>query len=193
MPKRLKIALPVAVLVGIVCAACGPIARHEVFSTIIDGCPSLPSPQQLCEDYAAKAVASQRAEAEGKKNVPGEAVKGSQHLPYIEKRCDDCHDKSKESGFVVDSKKKLCFVCHTDFIKGAFVHGPAAVGDCLACHEPHTSQHPSLLKTGPGDICATCHREKRQAAALHETVAGHNMICTNCHDPHFGNVQYFLK
>src|SRR6266567_7631253 len=145
------IALPAASLVGLICA-CSPITKHEIFSAIIDGCPSLPSPQQLCADYATKAVADMRAEMEGKKKAPGEAEAGSKHLPYVEKMCDDCHDKTSASGFVAKSKNELCFVCHTDFVQGYYVHGPVAVGACLACHEPHTSQYPSLLKARPAEI-----------------------------------------
>ncbi|QEM66774.1 cytochrome C [Geobacter sp. FeAm09] len=172
---------------------CSPLTRYKLTSTLFDGVPSMPPAEQYCADYAAQVVAKTRAEAEGKSSAAGDAGKASSHNPYDEKKCDNCHDKTTESGLVVKSKNELCFVCHTGFVKGSFVHGPVAVGDCLVCHEPHNSPNPALLKVRPSEVCAACHHEKRQAASLHEKAASHGLICINCHDPHFGNVLFFLK
>ena len=182
----------VALLVCLLCG-CNPVTRHEVLSTIFDGVPSLPPPEEFCQDYANQAVARLRAEMEGKGKASETAAQGSAHKPYVEKHCDRCHDKTSDSGFVSKTKNELCFVCHTGFLKGAYVHGPAAVGECLACHDPHSSTNRSLLKVSEADICATCHREARQAASLHRQVVTRGMICINCHDPHSGNVRFFLK
>lgn len=178
-----------------ICALCGcsPIARHQVLTTIFDGVPSMPPAEQICAEYAVEAIAKERDEREGKGKPAASAQQASTHRPYMEKRCDDCHDKTTESGFVVKSKSELCFVCHSDFIKGSFVHGPVAVGDCLACHDPHTSTLPSLLKVRAADVCAVCHKEARQAVSLHEMTVTHGLVCVNCHSPHFGNVRFFLK
>lgn len=190
MPKRRKHFFALACLASIVCA-CSPATRHEVFSTLIDGCPSSTPVAQICADPS-HAVGGRLAEADGSKGAPV-AKKASKHKPYQEKKCDDCHDKTTDNGFVVKVKNQLCFVCHSDFITGKFVHGPVAVGECLACHDPHMSANPSLLKKRAAEVCATCHLERRQAFAMHETVESHDITCINCHDPHFGNVQYFLK
>jgi predicted CXXCH cytochrome family protein len=175
-------------------SGCDPITRHKVMSTIFDGYPTLPPPEQICMEYADKRVAAMKDELEGKKkaaqNAPQET---SMHNPYQEKRCNDCHDRSKGSGFVTATKQELCYACHTDFVKGSFVHGPVAVADCLACHVPHSSSHAPLLKAAKGELCVTCHREKRLTAAMHDKVSALRMICVDCHDPHYGNVQYFLK
>ena len=171
-------------------SGCDPITRHKVASTIFDGVPALPPPEQLCEEYAEKRVAAAKEELVQKETKKGPA--GSTHPPYQEKQCDGCHDKTKEGG-LIQPKNKLCFVCHTNFIKGAYVHGPVATADCLACHEPHLSNFPKLLKSTPEKICGTCHRERRIAAAMHDKVAAQQLICVDCHDPHFGNAQFFLK
>ncbi len=164
-------------------------------STIFDGYPSLPPPEQICSEYADKRVAAYKDELEGKKKAA--ELKATQeqsvHSPYQEKQCDGCHDRSKDSGFVTARREDLCYVCHTGFIKGPFVHGPVAVADCLACHVPHSSSYAPLLKTSKATLCLTCHREKRIAAAMHDKVSALHMECVDCHDPHFGNVQYFLK
>ena len=173
---------------------CDPINRHKVMSTIFDGYPSLPPPEQICSEYADKRVAAMKEELEGRKKAAENVVaEQSVHSPYQDKQCDGCHDRSKDSGFVVPNKLDLCYVCHTGFIKGAFVHGPVAVSECLACHVPHSSPDAPLLKTSKAALCLTCHREKRIAAAMHDKVKALKMECVDCHDPHFGNVQYFLK
>jgi predicted CXXCH cytochrome family protein len=179
-----------AVCAVLVLSGCDPITRYKVTSTIFDGVPALPPPEQLCEEYAEKRIAAAKAEQVQKETKKGPA--GSTHLPYQEKQCDDCHDKSKEGG-LIRPKTELCYVCHTNFIKGAYVHGPVATADCLACHEPHTSTFTNLLKSPPEKVCGTCHREKRIATAMHDKFSAIQLICIDCHDPHFGNAQFILK
>jgi len=192
MMKKMLIACLLLIAVGSL-TGCDPLARHKALSTLFDGVPSLPPPEQLCADYAEKRVAEVRDELAGKKGakVEADAMK-SQHRPYQEKSCNDCHDKTKENGLAAP-RNQLCFVCHTGFVKGSFVHGPVATGDCLACHLPHSAGFPLLLKADRSAICATCHREKRIAAGMHERVAAQQMACVDCHDPHFGNAAFFLK
>ena len=172
---------------------CDPVARHKALSTLFDGVPTLPPPDRLCAEYAEKRVAEVRAELTRAKGAKAEAgATQSQHRPYKEKSCNNCHDKTKEGGLVAP-RNQLCFICHTGFVQGAFVHGPVATGDCLACHQPHSSGFPSFLKTDRSAVCVTCHREKRVAVGMHERVAAKQMACVDCHDPHFGNAAFFLK
>ena len=174
--------------------SCDPINRHKVLSTIFDGVPTLPPPEQICSEYAELKLAAFRDELAGKKaeGQEGSKTEKSIHPPYEEKKCDSCHDKTTESG-LVRPLNQLCFVCHTDFLKGAYHHGPAAVADCLNCHVPHDSQNPSLLKVSKADVCATCHKEKRQAQGLHNMAVDRKIGCTDCHNPHYGNSPFFLK
>ena len=172
---------------------CDPVSRHKALSTLFDGVPSLPPPEQHCADYADKKVAELRDELSGKKVQKVDvAASKSLHLPYQEKKCDGCHDKSKKDGLVAP-RRELCFVCHKGFIKAEWVHGPVAVSDCLSCHVPHNSAFPSLLKADRNAVCASCHQEKRLAAVMHDRVMAQQMACIDCHDPHFGNAAYFLK
>ena len=173
---------------------CDPVVRHKVVSTIFDGVPNPPPPEQVCAEYADMKVAELRDELSGKKaaELEKKTGKGSEHPPYAEKKCDDCHNKTKDSGFVT-AKEDLCYTCHTGFIKGPFVHGPVAAKACLYCHEPHNSNFPSLLKKNPVELCASCHLEKRSASAMHDAVAQKKMGCPDCHGPHYGKAPYFLK
>ncbi|MCM2356882.1 MAG: cytochrome C [Geobacteraceae bacterium] len=183
-------ALCIAFLTG-----CDPLTRHKALTTIFDGVPSMPSAEEYCQDYHERAKAAElvaAARKEGDKKADGQG--STRHLPYEEKRCNDCHDQQKGgAGGLILPARELCFSCHTDFIKGPYVHGPVAVGDCLACHLPHTSSFGYLLARNKGEICARCHQEKRLAAEMHDQFAAKMMACADCHNPHFGNARYFFK
>lgn len=189
MGKR-SIIIGIAVLIGLVCG-CDPLTVHKVTSTVFDGVPSLPPADQYCKDYHLQAVEEER-EAEKKLNQPTTTGSASIHPPYAEKRCNSCHDKNTDSGFVAP-RKELCFVCHKNFMKWDNAHGPAAVGDCLACHLPHDSKNRKLLKVPRADVCGVCHVERRLAFGLHSTVRFKKIACVDCHNPHGGNARFFLE
>ncbi|MCK5516616.1 MAG: hypothetical protein KAI39_07060 [Desulfobulbaceae bacterium] len=189
----------VFILIGFVfllLAGCGdPVTNHKILSTFFDGVPSLPPQKKICEEYY---VERTKAEAIGQ-TLEGDSsgsanANRSSHKPYAGKKCNDCHsnDKNENDGLIVP-KQELCLVCHVDFVKGQNVHGPVAVGDCLACHLPHSSNYKSLLREDPDRICATCHQENRLAAAMHNRFVVKTISCGECHDPHAGDARYFLK
>lgn len=172
---------------GLFCAGCDPVIRHKTLSMVFDGVPSMPPADQYCKEYHERQKELEQRAASGTEQAgPG----GSRHAPYAEKRCDDCHDKSK--GGLKLPKKELCVSCHTDLMQGTYFHGPAAVGDCTACHLPHTSAFPSLLAKSPAEICGVCHKEKRQAEAMHDRFAKKGVLCTDCHNPHGSDIRFFL-
>lgn len=178
-------------LVAVICG-CDPVTTHKITSTIFDGVPSLPPADQYCRDYHEKKLAEE-AEAARAKKLVAEKTAASAHPPYAEKRCSSCHDKNAEEG-LIRPKRELCFVCHDrDLVSGAFVHGPAATGACLECHDPHSALYPKLLKNPNGKLCLGCHQEQRLAQRLHTEVSARGMTCTACHDPHSGPARYFLK
>ncbi len=170
------------------------VTNHKILSTIFDGVPSLPPAAQMCDDYYVQRLAAETAGQTLAEAENAAKENRSYHLPYSEKKCNDCHsnDKNQNDGLIVP-KQELCFVCHTDFIHGSNVHGPVAVGDCLACHLPHSSSHRALLIEDPDKICATCHQESRLAAAMHDRFTAKIISCGECHDPHSGDARYFLK
>jgi len=175
-----------------------PITRHNTLNLFFDGVPDLPPVEQLCQEHMGDkykefydALAEEEALKKQKANSKNQ-VYGYKHRPFAEKKCKGCHDFTKPNRLITE-KSELCFVCHKNFIKGNFVHGPVAVGDCLACHLPHESKNPALLQESRSEICGKCHREKRLAAQMHEQVIDHRMDCVDCHDPHSSGAQYFLK
>lgn len=183
----------------VLAAACGcdHVTRHKALVSILDGYPSLPPVEQLCQEYEERALAAclkQQAVS-----APLALSKRSEHLPYQEKRCNDCHQANKgggdssDEGLLVKPREELCFLCHKDLLSRPFHHGPAAVGDCLACHLPHDSGNPALLVLPKETLCAKCHSERRLAGRMHDQFVEKGMPCVNCHDPHSGDSSYFLK
>jgi predicted CXXCH cytochrome family protein len=179
-----------AVLVGILCG-CDPVTRYQISSTIFDGVPRMPPAEEYCREYHENALLKER-ETEKKKQLDQLKTEASSHPPYVEKRCDDCHDKTTSSGFITPLKD-LCAACHTDFLKGSRLHGPAAVGACQKCHEPHSSPNVKLLTRPKAEICGGCHTEQRIAKGLHDNARDKGIFCTECHDPHAANNNYLLK
>lgn len=173
---------------------CDPVTRHKVLSTVFDGVPSLPPPEELCREHEEK-LRNAPAAAETPVALQQAAKsQGSRHEPYAERRCNDCHmTEGQVSSGLIKPKNELCFICHPDILDKPWAHGPAAVGDCLACHEPHESGNQALLSKPRGEICAKCHRESRLAAAMHTLLAEKEFACADCHDPHAGTSEYFLK
>lgn len=180
------------------CLRIDPLAKHKVFTSLFDGVPDLPPIEELCKDniedlfnkyYEQRITAAETGDLSGLSN---KTQTGSKHRPWAEKNCLGCHN------FQADNKLKLptneiCYLCHKNLIQGKNVHGPVAVGACLACHDPHTTANPSLLRKSLATICFKCHKEKRLAAAMHDKIVSHGMLCVDCHDPHSGNLHYFLK
>jgi predicted CXXCH cytochrome family protein len=184
--KGILIATIMCILSG-----CDPLTRHKIATTIFDGVPSLPPADQYCQEFHIQSVAEEQ-EAKVKKKAKSQLETASSHPPYAEKRCDGCHDKNTDSGFVVP-RAELCAVCHQNFLKGELGHGPAVVGACLSCHVPHDSKYPRLLKKPVNELCVSCHLEGRLSKNLHDNVSSKGLICTDCHDPHSGNTKFFLK
>jgi predicted CXXCH cytochrome family protein len=181
--KAKAAALAVIVLL---CLGCSQATRRNVASYIFDGVPAPPLPEEYCASWlAAKQEQAGQSKKEAKEH-------GSVHRPYQEKKCKSCHDTSKPGGLIAPPRA-LCLMCHGNIVKGAYGHAPAVSGDCLACHLPHDSVFPSLLKHEKDKICVSCHMERRVAQGLHDRVAKAGIVCFDCHSPHAGNVKYFLK
>jgi len=185
---RTTLSMAAATALLLLCWGCSTPASRDFASLLFDGVPALPVPEKFCASWLAAQQQLSSARASGKESAPA----GSSHPPYVEKKCDSCHDTNVVGGLVAP-KEKLCFLCHNDIIKGTEVHAPAVSGECLACHQPHDSVFPFLLKTDKGKLCDSCHKEKRLTTGLHGQVIKAGLLCTDCHDPHSSNAKNFLK
>jgi predicted CXXCH cytochrome family protein len=112
--------------------------------------------------------------------------------------CSSCHTQEKGNLHrfkAVAAIGQVCASCHE--VKKAtdkFVHGPVAVDDCLACHDPHGSANGKLLKTAGARLCEGCHEEMTaKLASKRYTHAPVKTDCVGCHNPHASPFKYQLK
>ncbi|HTG01737.1 MAG TPA: cytochrome c3 family protein [Nitrospirota bacterium] len=84
------------------------------------------------------------------------------------------------------ARGKICLECHVDFqdkMKSPSVHTPVKTGNCVGCHNPHTSWNGKLLYADASKICSRCHTViPDRALSVHQVVA--NGKCVLCHDTH---------
>lgn len=74
------------------------------------------------------------------------------HTGEQETECSGCHRLAAGPGDFQAKKPDdvLCRACHRDIIKAKYVHGPAALWHCLACHDPGAS--PVRYQFTPADL-----------------------------------------
>jgi predicted CXXCH cytochrome family protein len=107
-------------------------------------------------------------------------------------RCSDCHNP--HGGFELKQTRlatgtdATCLRCHADK-QGPFTyeHAPVKTEGCTACHTPHGSANPRLLKfAAVNQLCLTCHSVAHDVGALEPAGPRHNQNaqygnCTACH------------
>ena len=106
-------------------------------------------------------------------------------------KCTDCHNQ--HGGFLTKqlrataSQDVVCFKCHVDKAGPfTFEHHPVKTEGCMACHLPHGSANPRLLRRSQINLlCLECH-----TLSSDNDIAGvpsfHNQsqkyqACTVCH------------
>ncbi len=167
--------------------ACSPETRYKILSTLFDGVP--PPNQQKPVQLPDTLTPAKRRQMLAQMRRP--QVEYSFHPPYRDKECDSCHDLDRGNR-LLDPQPDLCYDCHQDFSEGFnFLHGPVASGNCTACHNPHLTKNPRLLKRVKKDLCLFCHDQSRLA-----TTKAHRdkmeMDCQECHNPHGENNKFYL-
>lgn len=163
------------------------------------------------------------------------------HRPMSEgAQCLQCHDPHATAiqKLLVKQPFDLCIGCHDkDGMTGSggrklqnikawlaanpVAHGPVAGKDCSACHEPHGSARPRLLKDdyppefyAPYDprqysLCLSCHREAAFSTARTTTLtdfrdgarnlhyvhlqAGRGRTCRACHEVHASRQPHHIR
>jgi predicted CXXCH cytochrome family protein len=114
------------------------------------------------------------------------------------KNCVSCHGNESEQNppdelNLVAPVPKLCYICHKEHVKpGGWVHGPAAAGECLLCHNPHKANNKSLLNKPIPELCYNCHELKtlRLVANHSDESYAH---CNVCHAGHASESRMLLK
>ena len=109
------------------------------------------------------------------------------HSPVVLKACNVCHVTVEDRHVfkLVATDEKLCTFCHKLKLKN-FVHEPIAKGECLKCHDSHSSEFPFLVKVDPGkELCFTCHEKTEKFQGKKYTHApAEEGACILCHVNH---------
>ena len=139
---------------------------------------------------------------EGKLLWEGEVFRGESLLGGYERtssghrtgdraQCLDCHVSKDEVRSGVERAPTLCYGCHDRIDEKRYVHGPLAVGDCLACHDPHGGYGAAHLRREQALLCGNCHAARDTSATIACNARGKG--CVDCHDPHQSDTRYLLK
>ena len=173
----------------IMMSQCSPYAGKNLLNFFFDGVPEsdsvgteLSGPEQTPSDSLgpAQELLAQQA--------PSRIL----HDPYGEGECASCHN-ALSLGTMVEAQPGLCYLCHEDLSEGyAYLHGPVAGGYCTACHDPHMSESPQLLRMEGDRLCFYCHAEEDVLKnEMHQDLEG--MLCLDCHNPHGGEDKYIFQ
>lgn len=70
-------------------------------------------------------------------------------------------------------------------------HPPVKDGDCVLCHNPHSSPNEKLLKKAGNDLCFECHDAQMfKNPVVHPPVSD---SCLSCHEPHYSDSPKLTK
>ena len=113
-------------------------------------------------------------------------------------KCSDCHNahggfEQKQTKLAVGADA-ACIKCHTNK-QGPFVfeHGPLKLEGCTACHTPHGSSNPKMLKRPQvRQLCFECHTGiseslSPQVPSRHNQAQMKEQQCTVCHSAIHGS------
>lgn len=76
--------------------------------------------------------------------------------------CESCHqatsekEKEKTTITLMAQGGELCAMCH-ETEKDVVVHKPYQLGQCLVCHDPHTSNFSRQARAETNVLCLACH------------------------------------
>lgn len=89
-----------------------------------------------------------------------EVQKGKSVHTALSSGCDTCHQAASANGKTTMTDTAtggdLCAMCH-EMEKGPVLHAPYKAGECLACHDPHSSDYPKETLARANTLCFTCH------------------------------------
>ena len=171
--------------------SCDTKKHHKVLTFFFDGVPPLEAESSQVE------MAQDKASVGSEIKQAAKTPTGSGHEPW--RKCSgDCHGQRTKSSFsrqvyLNEKIPALCYNCHSDYTASSvFVHGPVVVGDCLFCHDPHSSKNKHLLKSPIPELCFRCH-EKEFIESIPNHAAESAAKCNKCHEAHTSSVRTLLK
>lgn len=151
--------------------------RFQVLSFFFDGVPNPDAPK-------VDANSTRRTTSSGRQVFL--------HQPYMDNKCDACHQNTADIFAKAQVRRDVCFDCHADvFSKHKVLHGPVANSLCLQCHSPHQSTQDHLLKSPAPAVCTQCH-DPAQLSAMPPEHLNPKADCLSCHSGHGGDDRAFL-
>ena len=73
------------------------------------------------------------------------------------------------------------------------VHLPVKEGECIRCHEPHSSKEIAYLRKKPQKLCLSCHKDIDEFWKQGVAHPPAKKNCKNCHVPHASDYKFLLK
>ena len=188
MRPAMYIGIGLAVLAALLTltVSCDDVQRHRFLTFFFDGVPP--------------PAGSLDPNAPGGPGTRGTVVR-YEHPPG--KDCANCHTGGRQRRSLemlsmaqvdlIAPVPALCYRCHTDYnATSAFVHGPAAVGQCLFCHNPHQAPNKYLLKKPVPQLCYSCH-DRQMIESIAEHLPDVLSDCLACHEGHSASTKGLLK
>jgi predicted CXXCH cytochrome family protein len=81
--------------------------------------------------------------------------------------CENCHritsQKNNTTITLFATGGSLCAKCH-EAKREAVLHGPYKEGQCLICHDPHSSEFKAQTRSAGNSLCLECHAPKPATA-----------------------------
>lgn len=173
--------------------ACTPRARYKILGIFFDGVPDPDREQAVLSDSTASDSLSIAQRKQLRERLANREPDYVFHPPYRQRKCTECHDRSRSTNRLIERMPQLCFKCHSDFSdQYQVMHGPVASGNCTGCHNPHMSKKEKLLTRSGQDICLYCHESKLVFKNEEHQDLEPSDNCTDCHDPHGGDDRFLL-
>ncbi|MEF9425911.1 MAG: cytochrome c3 family protein [Candidatus Mariimomonas ferrooxydans] len=214
-PNKVLMAFALLGILFIFATGCDKRTKHKVLTFFFTGVPPLEEGKQ---DETVENTQVVMAKTKNNKKRIKPQVSVFSHGPYGAGQCYLCHDISTSASFKTFPKKKspgiagqgrgvpgrlvaplkeLCAECHPQksaqaaHSKDLWSHGPAANGDCTACHNPHRSAFQyMLLREKTTELCTQCHSS---GYILQTEEHTNDRECISCHNPHMGKNRFLLK
>lgn len=119
-----------------------------------------------------------------------ESATYSEHQPYTEEACFECHTDINEM-LISKDDSSICMKCHEGITEQyPVMHGAVTGIACLMCHNPHLSPLLNLLRDNSSAMCLQCHEvDPEKASEPHQDT---QRSCIECHNAHGGDAPFFL-
>lgn len=112
-------------------------------------------------------------------------------------KCALCHtlEPQKTDLAPIPASSSSCHTCHRGLMQYKQVHGPAALWNCLACHNPASSPVRYSTSVPVRDLCYNCHTDQKEYffSSRYQHGPTATGMCTICHNPHASDNEFWLK